>query len=442
MRILKRSLIGLYLFGLVIALLLMAAGVMLNALRAGDDADENKRPQRERVIATKVLKMVPTSVTPEFVAFGELRSERVLELRTSASGRILYMADAFKDGGVVSEGTPLLRIDKADAQSALTRAEADLNDVQSDEAEALLAYDIISQELTAAKAQFTLRQKALDRQVDLQSRGSSTRAAVETSELALSSAKQAMLAKESALSKSKVRVDQSAARLLRAELSVSDAQRRLDDTEITAPFAGAITNVMVLEGGLVSQNERIGTIFAPDMLEVSFRVSAGQFARLLDEAGQLLNLPVEVRLESGNTRLRVTGKITREDAMVADGTSGRMIFASLEAATRLRAGDFVSVHVQEPVLENVVALPSAAVFPDGTVLVMTDEERLERKTVPILRRSGNTVIVSPDGLEGRYVVAAQNARLGSGLKIKPVGPDFTDVAPSKPAAGKGQDNGH
>ena len=54
-------------------------------------------------------------------------------------------------------------------------------------------------------------------------------------------------------------------------------------------------------------------------LEVAFRVSTEQYARLLDGAGALRPLPVTATLQSGETEIRATGEIAREAAALGRG---------------------------------------------------------------------------------------------------------------------------
>ena len=62
--------------------------------------------------------------------------------------------------------------------------------------------------------------------------------------------------------------------------------------------------------------------------------------------------------------------------------SGRKLFASINLGENktLRPGDFVVLEIQEPSLENVTVLPSAAVTIDGKIFVLEDDNRLKELT--------------------------------------------------------------
>ena len=111
---------------------------------------------------------------------------------------------------------------------------------------------------------------------------------METAELAASSAAQAVLSRRSAVDQAKARRAQAQTRLARAELALQDASRRWKDTVLTSEFSGTLSTISLVKGGLVSPNEKIGSLIDPETLEVAVRVSTEQYARLIDRSGKLI----------------------------------------------------------------------------------------------------------------------------------------------------------
>jgi RND family efflux transporter MFP subunit len=384
-------------------------------------ADEPRVPQaRERVFAVDVVRASAGTETPVLTAFGEVQSRRTLELRAATGGRVISLSDSFVEGGHVSEGAVLVRIDPADAQAAVDRARADLMDAEAEARAAERALGLAQDELAAAREQAELRARALSRQRDLAERGVGTAATVEAAELAAASARQAVVARRQAVAQAEARVDQAETRIARSEIALDEARRRLADTVLRADFDGTLADVAAIEGGLVSANERLARLIDPDALEVALRVSTPQYARLLDDAGALRQAPVEVRLDVFGADLTATGRLSRDSAAVGQGQTGRLLFARLEGARGFKPGDFVTVRIEEPPLREVVRLPATALDAGGTVLVLGEEDRLETMPVTLLRRQGDDVLVRAPGLEGRQVVAARTPLLGPGVKVRPV----------------------
>ncbi|MDA7429990.1 HlyD family efflux transporter periplasmic adaptor subunit [Primorskyibacter aestuariivivens] len=432
MRFLRQSLSGLFLLALTLGLLAYAGQMVREAVQARLSEEPRERPARERIFAVNVVTAAPQTVTPILTAFGEVQSRRELEVRAATAGQIVELAEGFEEGGHVSAGQLLVQIDPGDAQLVLDRVQSDLRDARAEQTEAEAALVLARDELAAAEEQVELREKAFRRQVDLQQRGVGTAAAVETAELAASSARQAVLTRRQAVAQAEARVAQAATALERVGIALAEAERRLEDTRITARFTGTLSDVNATLGRLVSNNEQLARLVDPASLEVSFRVSTAQYARLLDDAGDLRRAPVAVTLDVFGTDLVTTGTLVRDSAAVGEGQTGRLLFARLEAPKGLKPGDFVTVEIEEPPLERVVRLPSSALDADNEVLVLGEEDRLEELQVTLLRRQGDDVLVRGPGLRGRDVVAERTPLLGAGIKVRPLRPGDAAAAPEEP----------
>jgi RND family efflux transporter MFP subunit len=420
MRFLRHSLTGLFLVSLTLGLLVYAGQLIYGAVQERMASDPGVSERRERVFAVNLVAADAQTITPVLTAYGEVQSLRTLEIRAKTSGTLVELSDDFEEGGMVEKGQLLAQIDPSNARSALNLAESDLMDARAEVRDAERALEIARYELEASREQAALRARAYQRQLDLKERGVGTAAAVETSELAATQARQAELASRQALANAEARVDQARTRLSRAKIARADAQRRLDDTTITAEFSGTLDTVNAVAGGFVSLNERLANLIDADSLEVAFRVSTAQYARLLNKEGDLLHAPVSVALATQGLALRASGRITRDSGAVEEGQTGRMIFAKLDRAAGLKPGDLVTVEIEEPAIADAIRLPATALGPEGNVLVLASENRLESLPVTLLRRQGDDILVRAEALSGREVVAQRSPLLGAGIKVRPL----------------------
>lgn len=418
---------------LTLALLGLAGGSLYSAMQSRLQAPERAGVARERVFAVRLVDLVPGTVTPVLETFGEVRSRRTMELRAPMAGRVIALADSFADGAEVTGGQLLLRMDPADAQAARDLAEADLDRARLDLGDAERAVGLAAEDTAAARVQADLRARALERQRDLAARGVGTDAAIETAELALSSARQAVLSRRSAEAQAQSRRDQAEAALERARIQLAEAERRLAETELHAEFAGTLADVTAVVGGLLGNNERIGRIIDPEALEVAFRVSTAQYARLVDETGALIDTEVRVALDVMGTEIFSTGRLARVSASVGEAATGRLIYVALDAPRGFRPGDFVAVQVPEPPMDGLALLPATALDAAGTVLVLGSDDRLIAEAVELVRRQGDRVLVHAPHLAGAQVVAERGPNLGAGIRVRPVGPEGAEAA-ATPAA--------
>jgi hypothetical protein len=434
MRFWTRSLYGLTLLALTLGLLALAAGSIRQAIAVRDAEEASRPPGSERVFAVGVARLEPVTATRVLTDYGDLQSSRQLELRAATGGTLLELAPGFRDGGRVTAGETLFRIDPAEADTTLRLAESDLAAATAEEAEARVGLTLAREELAAAARQRDLRAQAQARAEDLQVRGVGSAANIETAELALATSEQVLTGRRLALAEAEARIDRAEIAVTRAGIARDEAARVLANTDEAAPFDGVLAEVDAVPGRLVSPNEKLGMLIDPAALEVAFRVSSAEFARLADSEGGLLPLPVTASLEIDGIALSVPGRIDRAGAAVGAGQTGRLIYARLDADRPglLRPGDFLTVRVEEPALQDVAVLPATALGPGSTILVLDADARLEEVPVTVLRRQGDAVIVA-DAPFGRDVVTERQPQLGPGVQVRPAGPGPQAAEPTPEA---------
>lgn len=430
MNFVRRILTGIFLMSLTLGLLAYAGSIVFGAVQTRINAEPRSFPQRETVIAVNVVQITPERIAPQLNVFGEVQSRRTVDLRAAVGGTVIAVGENFVEGGRVTLGEMLLQIDPADADSALARTEADLQDALAAERDATRALQLARDELSASEAQAALRATALQRQRDLQARGIGTAPEIEAAELAASAAQQTVLSRRQAVAQAEAQIDQSITSTDRVRINLAEAQRTLDGTTITAAFDGTLSEVAVAEGGRVTGNEQVAQMIDPMALEVSFRVSTAQYAELIGQDGRLQNLPVAVNLDVAGVDLTAPGQISRDSATVGEGQTGRLIFASITDAPGFRPGDFVTVAVQEPFLDDVALIPAAALAADLTVLVVGDGERLRSAEVELIARQGDSVLIRAPDLAQAQVVAARTPLLGAGIRVRPISPEALAAAAS------------
>ncbi len=435
MKLLTRGLGGIFLFALTLGILLLAGGQIFLAMRDAQNDSAAGRTPRERMFSVNVDMLESVTVKPVITSYGNVESWRSLELRTSVAGKLVELAPEFRDGGSVTAGQVLFQIDPAKLGTAAALAESDLAEAEAEVADAAAALLLTQAEIDAAEAQLELRTQALERQQDLQARGVSTDPEVEAAVLARSAAETALVGRKQAYAQAVTRASRSEITLDRKEIALAEARRMLAESTVTASFDGVMSEVTAVLGRLVSANEKLGTLIDPSALEVSFRVSNTQFARLLDEDGQLRPSKVRLILVHGSTRVEVDGKIERAGAEVGEGQIGRLLYARLLGADAsvLRPGDFLTVEIPEPALENVAIIPASAATADGRILLLGDGDRLEEVTVQILRRQGDEIIISEAPFERTYVIE-RSSQIGAGIQVKPLEPVSAEDAAATAAA--------
>lgn len=270
------------------------------------------------------------------------------KLVPEVAGSVSLLGKAFVIGGRFSAGDTLVEIDRRDYDIALTQAKANLAqaDAQLEEQSALAE---------SARAEW----KALGR------RGKPSSLTLREPQLAAASANR----------------DAAQAQVLRAEL---DLQR----TRLLAPYDGIVSARSVDPGQFVSRGSPIGQIHGIDSVDVRLPLSNRQLT-YLDTTG---GAQVELSATIGNADRMWLGELNRVEGVDA-ATQQLNIIVRVNApydndvATSdnfpLRVGQYVNARIAGQVLRDVFVIPRAALREEREVLIMSDENTIERRAVTV-----------------------------------------------------------
>lgn len=399
--------------GTVVGILLL--GVAITSLMGAARPEFERQEAEPRLPAAFYEEAAYEPVQLTVFAQGEVRPRREIALTTQVSGRITDVSDDFVDGGSISEGDVLVRLESADYESALTRARARVASarqaLQLAEAEAELAARDY-RELTGNRGDasaLTLRQPQL----------AGARAEYEA-----------------------------------AQADLADAELAVRRTRITAPFDGRVREIAADIGQFVPAGAQLGRVFNTDAVEVRLPLTDADFARL--------NLPFAYEAEPGEgpevtltaraagKERRWTGHVVRTDAAIDPRT--RQIAAIVRvldpygagadkrdapegtAGFPLAIGLFVSAEIEGPVIERAVTLPRLAVQEEegrAVVYTLLDDDTVERTEVSVAATTPAGVIIT-DGLEPGQRVLVSRLPTAVGKAVRPLRPG-EDPEPPAPA---------
>jgi len=220
-----------------------------------------------------------------------------------------------------------------------------------------------------------------------------------------------------------------------AEAAVQRAERDLQRTRIRAPYAGRVRRKHVDVGQYVTPGTTLATIYAVDYAEIRLP--------LPDDDLAYIDLPLDYRGESPQRRgPRVTlmasfagrnfewhGRIVRTEGEI--DTRSRMVHAVASVKDPygrgddpdrppLAAGLFVDAEIEGRTAHEVAVIPRSAVRGDDQVLVVTDDDRLRFRTIEILRRQQDEVVVAAGLAAGERLCISPLSAVTDGMRVRPI----------------------
>jgi membrane fusion protein (multidrug efflux system) len=323
----------------------------------------------------------PVSIPLEYPA--QLEASNTVEIRPRVGG-VLERQEAV-EGQHVKAGQILFVIDRQPYEAALAQAQATLAQAEATRAQA--ARDL---ERARPLSQIdALSQRELDAAI---AAGAATTAQVE------------------------------AARAL-----VRSAQLNLDYTIVRSPIDGVMSRALIRLGGLVTANNTLlTTVYKTDPMYVNFSISEQRLLAVQRERGR----PPDQRNPSG----------TRFHVFLADGSeiespaALNFVDAAVDLRTDtlalrlavpnpkelLRAGQYVKVSVETPVIADAIVIPQRAVqeLQDKRFVWAVDKDRKAvARTVTLGPRLGQDTLVTKGLAAGDVVVVDGMQRLREGMLV-------------------------
>jgi len=266
----------------------------------------------------------------------------------------------FREGSMVEEGEPLVRLDDAEAAAIVQRRRAERD---------RLAFD-------------------LRRLRDAAERGAASPAELNDAKTALAE----------------------------AEAALTEAQEILEEYTITAPFDGRVGLRRVSPGDLVEPTDVVTTLVTVDPMEVEFALP-GRYATEL-ERGQ----PIEAMTRAAPDE-RYRGAVHAINNFIDPVSRSITVLGRLEnPEALLRPGVTMDVFVRIGSVEDAIVVPESAVVVEGTAsrsFVIDENDVVRRTDVELgVRYAGFVQIL--EGVEaGDRVVTSDTGALRDGARVDP-----------------------
>lgn len=356
---------------LILTILVLAMGLYAGRYLITTAPEAKRRPPERPVPIVEAERFTPQSYTVKLQSRGTIMPRTQSTLIPQVSGRIVDMGIHFRDGGFIREGEVLLEIERTDYELALTIARADL-----------------------ASARLTQQEE----------RAQAKQAQSDWKKLGMTGKPDDLVLRKPQLAKAQANVASAEARVQQAELD-------LTRTQIIAPYDGRILQKQVDIGQVVSPTTQLATLYASDIAEVRLPLTDKQLGMLsLPEAtpdhdlDKIANAKpdtiVDLIADLGGAEWRWEGRVVRTEGTFDTRSRQLSVIAQVadpfrsrdDAKPPLKIGQFVRAEIQGYTLENVFVLPRQIVSGDGVVLIMDENNRVERRPITILWQTADSVI--------------------------------------------------
>lgn len=352
----------------------MALAAVLMALRP----QPPKKDVENLPLLVDVFELEATTEHFMIESQGVVRPRTQTILSAEVSGSIVDLSAKFVAGGVFRAGEVLMRIDPSNYEAAVLRAEALLKQ----------------------------RQIEFDGAEKLRLQGYRAEAELASAAAALASA--------------------------RAELV--NAQRNLVRTAIRLPYEGMVLSKDADLGQYVNPGTRLGATFATNFAEVRLPLTDQDLAfvaipatREVSATGSAAGPAVTLSTIQKGRRVSWEAQIVRSEGVVDERSRVTYVVAHIDdpyklhsAGVPLPIGTFVAASIAGSNAVDVIRVPRSAVRGSDQLLFITDDEKIEIRSVGILRTDASFVYIDSGARPGEKITTTAISAPTNGMTVRTV----------------------
>ncbi len=376
----------------IVPVLILAAGLVAGFWFFANPKEVQKRPPQEAqalLVETGKAEFGNFAATVE--AMGQVVPAQQAALKPQVAGEIVIATAEFVPGGAFAEGDEILRIDPADYEIAVKKAEAALRQAQAD-------YELEMGRQSIAKDEMAIIERTTGHKP-------------EKTELALRGPQLA----------------QAQAGVERAKADLETAKLSLARTTLTAPFNALVTNRLAAQGDKVSAGQALATLAGTDeyWIEIAVPVDdlkwidlpragdgAGSFAKVIldggrgERAGMLMKLTGTLDSQSRLATLLVSVP----DPLLRGGGEGPPLILS----------DYAKVMIEGKKLEGAARIPLPWLREGGIVWVI-EEGKLALRKLDVIYRDRTHAFIGARLTATDEIIVSEIAVPVEGMKIRAAG---------------------
>lgn len=301
---------------------------------------------------------------------GTVQPRTQSSLLPEVSAKVVELSPSFRPGGFFDQGEVLLRLDPVDYETAIVIARA-----------------------TLAQAEVTLAEE--------KTKADQARANWRTL---------GKTGEPSALALRLPQVAKAEADVASAKAQIAKAERDLERTVIRAPYDGQVLEQLVDVGQYVTEGTSLGRIFAVDYVEIRLPLPEREMRflnlpeRFRDGEVSAPNTPVRLQSRIDGEAVVWTGEIVRVESRIDEATRQVTAVAQVDdpyarRGTKrppLKIGQFLEAGIEGETLTDVFIIPRRAVRAGNEILLITEGNKLSRRTVDPLVSDETRIVISAD----------------------------------------------
>lgn len=380
-----------------------------------DRSDEAESPAAVRGRPVRLATVTTATFEDSSTFVGTLAAERAAEIRTEVPGRLQQLF--VSEGQSVDAGAQIAQLSPEKQRADLDSARANVRAATAARDRAIADLAALEAERATLEAEVRLQESQLERISGLAGEGAIAAQQFDLVVRDLDVARANRRALERRIEAARAQLVEATALLEERQATAERDRRELQETTLTAPFAGTVGTISARVGDFLAGGDRLASLVADGTLELQLFVPVERGPELY------IGLPVRIIDAAGGTL--AAGRIGFVSPQVEAQSQFILAKARFQnPASALRSGQFVRAEAIWETRRQQPVVPAGAIAFQGddryAYVASADGTTVERRLLEVGLTEGERVEIRSGLVAGDRVVVSGIQGLQDGSAISPV----------------------
>ncbi|MDG2001263.1 MAG: HlyD family efflux transporter periplasmic adaptor subunit [Alphaproteobacteria bacterium] len=351
--------------------------------------------------------------------YGEIVSDRILDIKYRENGKIIKIGKNIKNGEYINKGDLIFKVDSFYIENEIVEKITSRKILFFNLKK--INFQISSNELKQKEiiVQRDIIKNQLDRRTAVKSQAFSDNS-IDELRLSLSLKEQSLIDNVELINILNIELETLNTEIDKIQIIIDKLNNDLKETNVLAPFSGHISNLNLEVGKEITSNDNLAVLSDTDNLEAKFFIGGSDYFKLTQFKNNGLEEVVNIKWVIGNKSYKTKGKISRIDGLINKEIAGINIYAQIDKSLpKIPLGAFIEINLKSNIPSDAIIVPSSSIFKNKYIYLVRNKKLLKREII-VISEEREGIIIKDDNLSGNYIATTRLSNMKDNMQVETI----------------------
>ena len=351
--------------------------------------------------------------------YGEIVSDRILNIKYRENGKIIKIGKNIKNGEYVNKGDLIFKVDSFYIENEIAEKISSRKILFFNLKK--ISFQISSNELKQKEiiVQRDIIKNQLDRRTAVKSQAFSDNS-IDELRLSLSVKEQSLIDNIELINILNIELETLNTEIDKIQIIIDKLNNDLEETTVFAPFSGHISNLNLEVGKEITSNDNLAVLSDTDNLEAKFFIGGSDYFKLTQFKNNGLEEVVNIKWVIGNKSYKTKGKISRIDGLINKEIAGINIYAQIDKSLpKIPLGAFIEINLKSNTPSDAIIVPSSSIFKNKYIYLVRNKKLIKREII-VISEEREGIIIKDNNLSGNYIATTRLSNMKDNMQVETI----------------------